>query len=176
MPWWSVALFRSVHLISNAGSMTLCSTVACHWSARLIPFRVTSSSARFICRMSFSGRSQQVSSMMDPLSSRTTPMASELASTQMVSSFSLTHQSYCKGLSCIILSIVSVIMHLRVTLCTSLSHPDVTEVTRCFMAAAAATLSQSHTGKWPTSFPHIEKMFQRVITGRISEMSLSCLL
>ena len=68
--WWVLAEF-----------VTVCSTVACHWSARLIPFRVVSSTARFICCASFPGCSQQASSMMDPLSS------SELASTEMMSSF-----------------------------------------------------------------------------------------
>ena len=57
-------------------SDTMCSAVACHWSARLIPFRVATSSARFKCHSSFSGRSQQASSMMDPLSPRATSIAS----------------------------------------------------------------------------------------------------
>ena len=150
----------------------MCNTVACRWSARLIPFRVASISARFICRVSFSGHSQLASSMMDPLSWKATPMASELASTQTVSSFPLTRQSPRTGSSCIILFIVSVIMHLRVTSCTSSSHVDVTEVTRHFMAAAA-TLSQPHTGKWPTSFSHMKKVLRREITGGTSRMSLS---
>ena len=139
----------------------MCSTVTCHWSTRLIPFRIASSLARFIWRVSFSGRSQQASSMMDPLSSRVTPMASELASTQTVSSFMLTHQSPCPRSSCITLSIVSVITHLRVMSCTSSSHPDITEVTRHFMASAT-TLNQLHTGKWPTSFLHMEKVIRQV--------------
>ena len=54
----------------HAESVTMCSIVACHWSTRLIPFRVASSSVRFICRVSFSGLCQQMSSIMDLLSSR----------------------------------------------------------------------------------------------------------
>ena len=116
----------------HAESVMMCSTVACHWSTRLIPFRVVSSLARFICHISFSGRSQQASSMMDPLSSRAIPMASKLVSTQMVSSFPLTHLSPCTGSSCITLSIISVFVHLGVTSCTSLSHPDVTSYAKLY--------------------------------------------
>ena len=92
--------------------MTMSRTVACHWRTRLIPFRVTSTSARFLCCMWFSGYSQQVSSMIDPLSSRVTPMARELASTQTASSFPLMHQSPRMGLSCFTLSVVLVIIYL----------------------------------------------------------------
>ena len=156
----------------RTGSMTLCSPVAPHWSIKLIPFRVASSLARFLCRTSFSGRSQQVSSVMGLLSSRATLMASKLASTQTVSSFPLTHQSPRTWSSCITLSIFSIVMHLRVTSCTSSFHPDITEVPRRFMAAAAATVSRPHTGKWLTSFPHKEKGPRRVITSRTSGTSL----
>ena len=167
MPWWSVVLSRSAHLMSNV----VCMPSPWWCVAQLIPFRVASSSARFICSVSFSGHSQQVSSMMDLLSSRMTPIASELASTQMVSSFPLIHQLPCMGLSGITLSIVSVIIYLGVTSCTSLSHPYVTEITWRFIAAAA-TLSHLHIGKWPTSFPHKEKVLRWVITGGTSWTSL----
>ena len=66
-------------------SVTMWSTLTCHWSTRLTPFKVASISARFMCLASFSSRSQQASTLMALLVSRVTPMASELASTQIYS-------------------------------------------------------------------------------------------
>ena len=48
-----------IHRCTHAESVTMCRTLACHWSARLTPFKVASSSARFMCLESFSGQSQQ---------------------------------------------------------------------------------------------------------------------
>ena len=77
-----------IHRCMHAESVTMCRTLACHWSTRLTPFRVASSSARFICLESFSGRSQQASAMMNS----STPRASELASTQTMNLFPSMHQ------------------------------------------------------------------------------------
>ena len=71
IPWWSSSL--SVHQLST----DTCS-LACHWSTMLTLFKVASSSAKFMCLESFSSQNQQASSMMAPLVSRATPMASEL--------------------------------------------------------------------------------------------------
>ena len=173
MPWWSVVLSRLAHVISNARCMLRLWQHVALLLARLIPFRIASSSVKFICSMSFSDRSQQASSRMDPLSSRVTSISSELASTQKGSTFLSMHQLPHTGMCCITLFIVLFIMYHRVTLCTSSSHPDVTEV-MCHFMAAAATLNQPHIGKWPTSFPHKEKVLRRVITGGTSRSSLPC--
>ena len=145
------------------------SILACHWSASLTPFKVVSSSARFMCLASFSYQSQQASSMMAPLASRATSMASEQASTKTVNSFPSS-----LWIIRVTLAMVSVSMLLRVASRTSLSHPDDTEVACCFIAAIP-TLSQPHMGKLPTSFPHTEKMLGRVMTGGTSGMSLPLL-
>ena len=123
-----------------------------------------------MCLASFSDRSQQASSTMASLASRATPMANDLASTQTVNSFPSTHQSPRNGSSRVTLGTVSVSMLLRVASRTSSSHPDDTEVSRCFMAASA-TLSQPHMGKWSTNFPHTEKVLRRVMTGGTSRAS-----
>ena len=71
-----------IHWCVHTETVTMWSPLACNGSARLTPFKETSSSARFWCLASFSGRSQQAASTMTLLVSRATLMASELASTQ----------------------------------------------------------------------------------------------
>ena len=75
-----------IHRCMYAESVTMCRILACHWSARLTPLRVASSSARFTCLESFSSQSQQASLMKNSSTARATPRASELASTQTVNS------------------------------------------------------------------------------------------
>ena len=107
-----------------------------------------------MCLESFSGRSQQASLTMNSSTAGATSRVSELASTQTVNLFPSTYQFPCTGS-------VSVSMFCRAVSCTSSSHPDDTDVARRFMAATT-TLSQPHTGKWPTSFPQTEKTLRCV--------------
>ena len=142
---WSVVPFHSRHQLStDTRTQNLWQCVG-PWSARLTPFRVASSSARFMCLESFSGRSQQASSMMNSSTARATPRASELASTQTVNSFPSTHQFPRTGSSWVTLATVSVSMLCKAASRTSSSHPDYIDVARRFIATTA-TLSQPHTG------------------------------
>ena len=126
-----------------------------------------------MCLASFSGRIQQASSMMAPLATRATSMASELTSTQTMNSFPSTHQSPRTASSRVTLATVSVSMLLWIASRTSSSHPNDTEVPRRSIAATV-TLSQLHTRKWLTSFLQ-KKVLRRVRTGGTSGASLPLL-
>ena len=69
------------HQCVHTVSVTMWSTLGCHWSAGWNPFKFASNSARFLYLASFFSWSQQASSM-SLLASRATLMANELASTQ----------------------------------------------------------------------------------------------
>ena len=69
------------HWYTHAESVYRCTTSACHCNARLIPFIIASSSARFIYCTSFIGQSQHAFSSIVPWFSKITLITRELAST-----------------------------------------------------------------------------------------------
>ena len=58
---------------THTESIFTCSTLPCHWRAKLMPFNTVSSSAKLICWASASGCSQQASSNTVSRHSKTTP-------------------------------------------------------------------------------------------------------
>ena len=174
-----------IHRCTHTESVTKYNTVASHWRAKLIPLRAASSSARLMCWASLIGRSQHASSMTVLFVSNATPVAMELASTQIVISLPSKHQFSPMGSASRTLVIVSANIWLREAFFILSSQPFVTAVARRFINATA-TLSHPHTGKWPTSFPQRENMRRRVnllgISGiwlprfhrRVSSFSQTC--
>ena len=77
---------------AHAESVRRCNTFASHCWARLILRKTAADSAKFICWISRSMRSQLVSSMTDPFASTTTPVTSKLASTHSAILDPSTHQ------------------------------------------------------------------------------------
>ena len=62
------------HWYTHIESVYRCTTLAFHWNAKLIPFIVSSNSARFKCCVSFIGQSQPASFSIVPWFSKTTPI------------------------------------------------------------------------------------------------------
>ena len=128
-----------------------------------MPFSTASSSAKFMCSVSLSLRSQLASSTIATSCSRDTPVAKELASTQTSSSGPSTHHFPRTGSFWRTLATTSVIIVVNGTLVTSSSQPLVTSATLLLMNDAA-TLSHLTTGKCPTNFPQNENTLRQVRT------------
>lgn len=107
---------------------------------------------RFIHWASFVGLSQHASSKMASFSSRKTSVARQLASIQTFMPCSSMHQTSWPGLFCFILSIVSIIIHLRTVSSILSFYPFVTTVA-CHLMTPGVSHTQGgvpqafHTGK-----------------------------
>ena len=122
-------------------SIFMCSTLPCHWRAKLMPFNMASSSAKLMCWASASGRSQQASSNTVSHHSKATLIARELALTYTFSSLLSTHQYPQAGSSCYTDSMVlNIIRCIMVSLASS-SQPFVTELA-CLLSIPQATQNQ----------------------------------
>ena len=152
--------------------MWRCTTLACHWSARLRPFSVASSSTKLICWASFFRRSQYASSKTVPNRSNTTPVAKELASTHAFSSCPDTcHSPWARSLLRTLVY-VSAIICLRESSSTISSHPSVTAVVHLFSTPVVAW-NHPQTDKCPTNLPQIENVMRRFNTQGNSGTGLS---
>ena len=138
--------------------------LVCHCNARLRPFTMVSTSAKFIYWASFVGRSQHASSRMSPCLSYTTLVANDLKSTHGFNSFLHTLQLPQTGSSQVNLASTSSTTRLREASSTGSSHPLVTAVTHLFRTLAI-TRSQLQTENWPTNFSHMEKTVRHVISA-----------
>ena len=123
--------------------------------------------------MSFSGRSQQASSNTVSYLSNATLIAKELASTHTFSSRPSTHQSPWAGSSCCTESTVSDIIRCSKLSLVSSFQPFVIELT-LLLSTLQITLSQPHTEKCPTSFPHKENTACHMTISGASGTMLPC--
>ena len=137
------------------------------------PFSTASSSAKFMCCMSLSFHNQLTSSRVAPSCSSDTPVARELASTQMLSSGPSTHYFPCTGSSWRTLAMTSVIIVVNRTSVPLSSKPFVMSAALLLMNATA-TPSHLTTGKCPTSFPQNENTLCRVRTCGTLGTSFPC--
>ena len=155
---------------THTESVFTCSTLHCHWRAKLMPFNMAFSLGRLIYWALFSGRSQQASSSTVSCLSNATPIAKELASTHTFNSRPSTHQSPWAGSSHLTESTVSDIIRCSKLSLVSSSQPFVTEFA-LFLSTPQATRSQPHTGKCLTSLPHKESTARHVtISGASGTM------
>ena len=124
-------------------------------------FKIVTRSARLMCVESLIGCNQQASSTMFPFTPSATPVTTELASTQIFILLPSMHQSPPTASDLHTLAIVSASTRHRETSLTSSSQFLVSALV-WHLINAVATLSQLHTGEWPTSFPHRENMCRQV--------------
>ena len=99
--------------------------------------------------------------MTVPFISNATPVATQLTSTQTVISLPSIQQFPPTGSASRTLVKVSANIWQREVFLILSSQPFVTAVARCLINATA-TLSHTHTGKWPTSFPQRENKHRRI--------------
>ncbi|KFD45050.1 hypothetical protein M513_12248 [Trichuris suis] len=97
-----------------------------------------------------SGRNHEASSIIEPPPSSATPRASPLASTQTLALSPETSHVPCAGSCFFTLAAISSRNDRMAPFSTGSFHVLVTAL-MTLLAKAAATLSQPHTGKWPTS-------------------------
>ncbi|KRY24095.1 hypothetical protein T01_11541, partial [Trichinella spiralis] len=119
-----------------------------------------------------SGRSHAASSTIEPLTSNATPIASELASTQILASSAETSHLPRAGSRFFTANAVSWISSLSSS--PSITSSQLVVASLAFLLMyAAAILSHPQTGKWLTSFPQYENTERRVNTSGTSPTSLS---
>ena len=116
---------------------------------------MASSSAKFMCCISFIGQSQHASSSIAPQFTKATPIARELASTHEFMSSPATHQSPWAGSSWHTLVSISTTICFRGASFTVYCHPFVTKLD-CLFIIPMATRSHQQIGKCPTNFPQKE--------------------
>ena len=130
-----------------------------------MPFSAALSSAKLMCWASFAGRSHHASSKTTSSRCRSTPVARELVSTYTLMSCPVTHHRPCEGSLCITLAIVSW------TICCS-GASSVVSSHHWVMALALHFIIPIATRSHPISFPHREKIVQRVTTSGTSGITL----
>ncbi|KFD51932.1 hypothetical protein M513_07261, partial [Trichuris suis] len=109
---------------------------------------------------------------MAPSTSRATPMASELASTQTLASSPVTSRIPRAGSRDLASETTSWRSILSSSSSIAWSHVDVASLT-LLLIRAVTTLSQPQTGRWPTSLPHKENTDRRLSRGGTLPASLS---
>lgn len=86
-----------IHQWTQAESVKRCSTLTCHWCAKLTPFNNALSSAMLMCYTLFARHNLHTYSITDLSASIVTLVARELVFTQAVNSYLFTHQSLLMG-------------------------------------------------------------------------------